>query len=351
VVVVRAQDVDAVFGGSISRALAHASASSSSRDDDDDDASTTRRAVDVAKVLAAAKGTGGRKATKTVLPARRAIEVASGAKLADAVDALVRDGGFVDAAKDNLARRFEDKFCETYADECDMVAGDAIDRFDDAASAVAEELKGNPKFAPLTAREDDDNFLRVVEGTDAYARKREELKDVVLGKLDDEFLASQLQLLARQTARHLRTGLKNLRISKSMTKQTQTLLADADAYFVSKAQAAFGSRPWKAKQKDVYDALDDYVNERLQVARLQGTYLPDNDSGAKIWPFPINFAFHWLLPSALGLREQQSRGLSATDRKNFNIVDDKVTRFPIPGQISQFAKNLVSPASTGTPVE
>ena len=299
-VVVRAQDVDAVFGSSISRSLREFS----SEEDDE-----SRRAVDIAKVLATATPTmKGKKATKMVIPKRKAVELFAGSQLADAVDALFTDGGFIDAAKDNLARRFDDKFCETYADECDLVAGDALDRFDDAASSVAEAFT--------------DGNLDDVEATDSYARKRAQVKDIVLGKLDDAFLDSQLQYLARETARHLRTGLKNLRISKSMSKQTQSLLKDADAYFVSKASAAFGpNRPWKAKQKDVYEALNDFITERLQVARLQGTYLPDSEGTglSRFWPFPINFAFHWLLPSFLGIKPLQSKGLTKRDMRMLNV--------------------------------
>mmetsp|Transcript_19162 Transcript_19162/g.24862 ORF Transcript_19162/g.24862 Transcript_19162/m.24862 type:complete len:499 (-) Transcript_19162:210-1706(-) len=322
ILAVRAQDVDTVILAK--ERIAAVLEDAAGRD------AVLGRTVDLAQILHQAKPTSKRtsKSTQRVLAKKQILETTAGAKCALATTQIIDTS--IDTAIEHLIRRIDDKFCENYDEECSLAIGDVLDSFDDQLNTEIFE-------------------------TEAYTRARAELADSIKTKIDDTFLDQQLQLLAQSTAQHLRTGLKNLRISQSMTKQTNALLADADTFFAEKAAKAFGtSRPWKAKQRDVNIALSDYVTERLQLARLQGTFIPDQSDTpllTKLWPFPINFAFHWLVPSALGLREQQSRGLTPKDRAYFNIVDGRESRFPIPSAISSFTKNLVAPGSANAPVE
>lgn len=220
----------------------------------------------------------------------------------------------------------------------------SIDYQDHAASLVDDILV---KFDKLV---DQDVF-----DTDAYSRKRAEAAIAASSALDAAFFETQLTLLAQDTAQHLRSGLKGLRVTKAVKPQTNALLKDAANYFETKAHSAFGpsktagGRHWKARKNSVLDALSDYIDERLQVARLQGTYVPDAQLFK--WPFPVAFSFHWLVPAALGRVETQQRGLSLRDKQLFDIKDQAdAPRFPIPAAVQKFSKNLVT-SNTNAPVE
>lgn len=264
---------------------------------------------------------------------KQATEVTANRACSVAIDTLIADD--LDEAVALLGARWQldAKFCPDYAAHAASLVDDILVKFD---KRVESDLLD----------------------TEAYARTRADLAVIATAAVDAAFFETQLSLLAQDTAQHLRTGLKGLRVTKAVKPQTQAVLKDADVYFESRAQAAFGhpkhdptcTRNWRGRKRTVINTLADYIEERLQVAKLQGTHIPDDSPKLK-WPFPVAFSFHWLVPAALGRVETQQRGLSPKDKQLFDIRDGAENpRFPIPAAVSKFSRNLVA-SNTNSPVE
>lgn len=144
--------------------------------------------------------------------------------------------------------------------------GGALDSFGDICDEAVDQALGT--YDALAAD---------VESDLARIGKRKELKDRVLGELRPLFRA-QIKQLEELAWDRMRDGLVKLRLGDpSLLKDMEAAVQDADRFFrdVAKKMAPQGSG-WTAdhERRETVAKMRKFVTDRLQSARLQGSYVP-----------------------------------------------------------------------------
>ncbi|KAI0565669.1 hypothetical protein FGB62_16g35 [Gracilaria domingensis] len=158
---------------------------------------------------------------------------------------------------------------------------------------------------PMFGNENDLRIERTLEVFDkdavayktskAYQRKREELKSRLL--TDSYALFAKQILKVRENAyQFFRGKLARIRITDKVEKHVRGAVSEAEGYFIEHAEALrskLGSWRFDNERQELVNHMRDDATERLQLARLQGNYVPSIRA-------PIAFAFHTLLLAPFG---------------------------------------------------
>lgn len=129
----------------------------------------------------------------------------------------------------------------------------------------------------------------------AFSRKRDELKGFLLA--DSYALFSKQVVKVRDTAYQLfRSKLARIRINDQVEKNVRVAVKEAEFYFVQNSDALrskLGNWRFDHERHELVNHMRDDATERLQLARLQGNYVPNIRA-------PIAFAFHTLMLAPFG---------------------------------------------------
>lgn len=161
------------------------------------------------------------------------------------------------------------------------------------------------RVIPNFASENDKLILRTLEVYDkdaapyksstAFLRKRDELNSALLA--DSYILFSKQTLKVRESAYQLfRSKLAHIRINDQVEKNVRIAVREAELHFVRKSEALrskLGNWRFDNERYELVNHMRDDATERLQLARLQGSYVPN----VRV---PIMFAFHTLLLAPFG---------------------------------------------------
>lgn len=133
------------------------------------------------------------------------------------------------------------------------------------------------------------------KGSRAFGRKRDELKSAMLAEGYVLFV-KQTQKLSEVAYQVFRTKLARIRINDKVEKSVRGAVKQAEMYYVENAESlrsSSGGWRFDNERHELVTRMRDDATERLQLARLQGNYVP---------PFraPIAFAFHTLLLAPFG---------------------------------------------------
>ena len=133
------------------------------------------------------------------------------------------------------------------------------------------------------------------KNTKAFARKKSELEELMLG---EAYVSYSMQLGALKEIVHdmFRSKLARTRISGKVEKQVNVAIKECEQYFVEQAQSlrSIGSN-WRydRERQSLVDRMREGATERLQLARIHGSYVPPIRA-------PVAVAFHTLLPAPFG---------------------------------------------------
>eukprot|EP00178_Gracilaria_changii_P000338 TRINITY_DN1041_c0_g2_i1.p1 TRINITY_DN1041_c0_g2~~TRINITY_DN1041_c0_g2_i1.p1 ORF type:complete len:534 (-),score=81.19 TRINITY_DN1041_c0_g2_i1:12050-13651(-) len=129
----------------------------------------------------------------------------------------------------------------------------------------------------------------------AYQRKKGELKSRLLS--DSYALFAKQILKVRENAyQFFRGKLARIRITDKVEKHVRGAVSEAERYFIENAEALrpkLSSCRFDNERQELVNHMRDDATERLQLARLQGNYVPSIRA-------PIAFAFHTLLLAPFG---------------------------------------------------
>lgn len=132
-------------------------------------------------------------------------------------------------------------------------------------------------------------------GTKAFERKKEEMKSLMLGEVYVLF-SKQIDKLKQVSYQVFRGKLARIRINDQVEKNVRGAVREAEMYFVENAeslQSKMGGWRFDNVRSELVSHMRDDATERLQLARLQGNYVPSIRA-------PIAFAFHTLLLAPFG---------------------------------------------------
>lgn len=157
------------------------------------------------------------------------------------------------------------------------------------------------------------------KATRAFARKRDELKSVLLAECYALFTKQILKL--REVAYQVFRGkLARIRINDQVEKNVRNAVKEAETYFVNNADALrsqLGGWRFDNERHELVNHMRDDATERLQLARLQGSYVPPMRA-------PIAFAFHTLLLAPFG---RDSRSIQPHEKEMQQVYDpDKIKK-------------------------
>ncbi|PXF49015.1 Protein SEY1-like [Gracilariopsis chorda] len=140
-----------------------------------------------------------------------------------------------------------------------------------------------------------DKDASAFKSTAAYLRKREELKSRLLA--DSYALFAKQILKVRENAYQVfRAKLARIRITDKVEKNVRGAVKVAESFFVEHGEvlrSKLGSWRFDNERHELVNHMRDDATERLQLARLQGNYVPSIRA-------PIAFAFHTLLLAPFG---------------------------------------------------
>lgn len=141
----------------------------------------------------------------------------------------------------------------------------------------------------------------VYADTKGFHRKRSELKTILLA--DAQVLYAKQILKLREVAYQIfRGNLGRIRINDSVDRSIRAAVRQAEVYFIEKADSLrCAGSGWKFdhERAELVKHMREDATERLQLARLQGNYVPPIRA-------PVAFAFHTLLAAPFG---QDSRNV------------------------------------------
>lgn len=218
--------------------------------------------------------------------------------LLESVDRI--QGADVDDATDDLPG--ERELGATFA--CNTVMTSVLDKY----RTTAKQWKGTVETGRIIrnfGKESDalvDRTLQVFDkdaaaykSTKAFVRKREELKAALLSDTYALF-AKQILKLREVAYQVFRGKLARIRINDQVEKNVRGAVKEAESYFVENAESLrsnLGGWRFDNERHELVNHMRDDATERLQLARLQGNYVPPMRS-------PIAFAFHTLLLAPFG---------------------------------------------------
>lgn len=129
----------------------------------------------------------------------------------------------------------------------------------------------------------------------AFARKRNELRAMCLADAHSLYTRQMVRLrdLSYQV---FRSSLARIRINDKVEKNVNTAMKNAEKYFVEKAETLrcpLSNWRFDNERHELVNHMREDSTERLQIARLQGNYVPPIRS-------PVAIAFHTLLTAPFG---------------------------------------------------
>lgn len=162
-----------------------------------------------------------------------------------------------------------------------------------------------------------DKDASVYKSTKAFQRKKDELKGFLLS--DSYALFAKQILKVRENAYQVfRAKLARIRINDQVEKNVRGAVKEAESFFVEHGEALrskLGAWRFDNERHELVNHMRDDATERLQLARLQGNYVPRIRA-------PIAFAFHTLLLAPFG-RDSAAAQPHAEDMKQ-SYDPDKV---------------------------
>ena len=131
--------------------------------------------------------------------------------------------------------------------------------------------------------------------TRAFQRKRDELNSALLSDAYALF-AKQILKVRENAYQVFRAKLARIRINHQVEKNVRGAVKEAELFFVELAESLrskLGNWRFDNERHELVNHMRDDATERLQLARLQGNYVPRIRA-------PIAFAFHTLLLAPFG---------------------------------------------------
>lgn len=215
--------------------------------------------------------------------------------LADKVAGAVSD----DASRDLPNER---ELRATFA--CNSVMQSALEKFRNTAKLWKASVEAGRIIRNFGSESDKliertldayDKDAIVHKSTNAFSRKRNELKAQLLS--DSYALFAKQILKVRENAYQVfRSKLARIRINDQVEKNVRNAVKDAEMFFVQNGdslRSKLGNWRFDNERHELVNHMRDDATERLQLARLQGNYVPNIRA-------PIAFAFHTLLLAPLG---------------------------------------------------
>lgn len=155
-------------------------------------------------------------------------------------------------------------------------------------------------------------------GTVAFSRKRSELQAALLA--DAYVLFSKQLLKLRENAYQVfRSKLARIRINDAVERNIRGAIADAESHFVRNVTLIrCPSAPWRFDNErlELVNHMRNDSMERLQLAKLQGNYVPNIR-------IPVAFAFHTLLAAPFG-KDSRIAAQSPVDDMKATYDPDKI---------------------------
>ncbi|CAM9636157.1 unnamed protein product [Discosporangium mesarthrocarpum] len=145
-------------------------------------------------------------------------------------------------------------------------------------------------------------------GGAVVSKKRAELKRAMLRELGTRH-EMQVLLLREAAMAKFRESLSGMRVTANVGKDMADAIEEADKYFATTAKGLQGSHeswPCEQDRRELKATMREFANERLQLAKAQGAYVPSSNRR------PVTVAFHWLLPKPFGADARRS-GMTAED--------------------------------------
>lgn len=140
-----------------------------------------------------------------------------------------------------------------------------------------------------------DNEASQYKGTKAFERKRKSLVERI--QLDMYTIYSKLlQKLKEVSFDIFRESLSHIQISDNVEKDVNKAIKAADKYFCSRAEllkCKGTSWQYDSERKELLSVMRENATERLQLARIQGAYVPP----ARM---PISLSLNYLHPNPFG---------------------------------------------------
>jgi len=138
----------------------------------------------------------------------------------------------------------------------------------------------------------------VYKDTNAFKEKSKELLANML--LDLQALYGKQVLKVRDVAYHVfKEKVTRIQLNPRVEKEVDKAIAEADKFFVEKAiglrcsYAKSGSWRYENERQELLHAMRENATERLQLARLQGSFVPQLRK-------PVQVSLHWLNPAPFG---------------------------------------------------
>lgn len=212
------------------------------------------------------------------------------------------------AAFDACARAFEVALSDFAEGLGDLTAelGGAFDTFGDICDEALEQALGT--FDALASE---------VEGTAEMKAKRDELRYAVMKQLKVVF-EGQLEQLDELAWDRMRKGLVKLRLGDpKLMEEMEAAIADAEGFLKETAKRMLPrGAAWSAEnlRRQTVAKMRDFVEERLQAARLQGTYVPG------MMRRPVAVSLHYLATAPFAFMDSIQDSLSYEE--DFDWVPD-----------------------------
>lgn len=187
---------------------------------------------------------------------------------------------------------------------CNLVMQAVLDKYRNTARQWKSTVEGG-RIIRHFGRECDkliDETLKVFEKdaamhreSRAFARKKDELRSLMLSDCYLLFV-KQTQKLREVAYQVFRGKLARIRINDQVEKNVRGAVKEAEEYFVENAESLrsnLGGWRFDNERHELVTHMREDATERLQLARLQGNYVPPVRA-------PIGFAFHTLLLAPFG---------------------------------------------------
>lgn len=156
--------------------------------------------------------------------------------------------------------------------------------------------------------------------TKAFARKKDEMRALCLADCYTLY-AKQILKLREVAYQVFRGNLARIRINDRVEKNVNMVVKNAETYFVEKAESLrcdLSNWRYDNERHELVNHMREDATERLQLARLQGNYVPPIRA-------PVAVAFHTLLTSPFGAGDAASAqpATSSTEQPQFKADKDK----------------------------
>eukprot|EP00871_Galdieria_phlegrea_P002385 jgi/Galph1/3147/GphlegSOOS_G1791.1 len=140
-----------------------------------------------------------------------------------------------------------------------------------------------------------ENEAAQFKGTKAYSRKRRSLEERIL--LDLYTIYSKLLTKLKEVSFDIfRESLSHIQISDNVEKDVNKSIKAADKYFCSRAEllrCKGANWQYDSERKELLSIMRENATERLQLARIQGAYVPPVRT-------PIALSLNYLHPNPFG---------------------------------------------------